>query len=155
MNMHSRLKKGDLLYRNKGVVSHVGVCVADGRVAHIRPGGAAEIVSLAEYAEGKPVEVKHSNACSPAVFESRLRHILRMETRYSLLDNNCEHLASFLTTGRKASPQLQLAVTLGVAGGLLAGARSPERALLGAGVGAATALILSNLARDGDFTVIA
>jgi hypothetical protein len=151
MNNYSNLKVGDLLYRPKGPVEHAGVYLGTGQVLHIQPGGLAVTAPFTDYSKGKLVAVRRLKIQLKEGFKTRLAEVVQSNASYSLLSNNCEHIAYYLTTGERMSPQLQAALALGFAGSLLAaqGKLSSFIALAGAfGIGG---ILLSNASRQYDF----
>lgn len=153
MNVYSSLNAGDLLYRSKGIVEHVGVYLNRGRVLHIRPGSGAVAVSFDEYSEGKAVSVKRLKERPSEGFEKRILEIIESGASYRLFSNNCEHIAHYIAAGERVSPQLQAAVGFGLVGGLLAAKGNASNFLLGVGMFGMGALLLSNAGRRYDFVL--
>lgn len=152
MNPYSKLKTGDLLYRSKGLVEHAGVYLGAGRVLHIQPGGSAVTVPFQQYADGKMVAVKRQGV-QPHGFLKRLDEVSQNQSTYSLTSNNCEHIAHYLTSGERMSPQLQVALGLGFFGGVLAAKGKMSNFVAGAGLAGFAALLVSNANRQYDFTL--
>ncbi|TBW48514.1 hypothetical protein EZI54_21210 [Marinobacter halodurans] len=155
MYVYSSLKVGDLLYRVKGIVEHAGVYLGAGRVLHIRPGGPAVAVPFSDYSEGKSVSVRRLPlpARVKEGFEKRLAEVIQNSASYRLFSNNCEHVAYYLTVGERISPQLQAALGIGLAGGLLLSQGKLSNFMVAAGVAGVGALLLSNANRQCEFVI--
>jgi hypothetical protein len=117
------MARGDRIEVEHGIVGstvtylHHGVDIGDGTVVHARPddfrnplgGGRVVRTSLADFAEGRPCRVCNE---PPAVFppdeiaERALAHVGR--EGYDLVVDNCEHLATWCATGRRASRQVDI-----------------------------------------------
>lgn len=82
---------------------------------HNAPGRGEHVSSVADFANGTPVTVVHANADASTVV-ARVRTRLAKPRPYDVVNNNCEHAANAVVTGRAFSPQLQALaiVTLGV-----------------------------------------
>lgn len=152
MKVHSSLDFGDFLYRSKGPVEHAGVYLGEGRVMHIQPGKSAEVVPFAQYAEGKLVAVKRGDVQLKG-FSERLREISEGAVPYSLVSNNCEHTAYYLTHGERMSPQLRAAMGFGFLGGVFAAKGKASNFLVGASLVGIAALLVTNANRRYDFTL--
>ena len=135
----SRYLPGDTLSRRKGLVSHTGVALGDGRVLHNLPGRGEHISSEAEFSNGRPVQVlprsraQRERALSGAHHHDMAYHYGGTSARrYQLLTNNCEHTVHRVTSGRARSPQLRgWLAGLGLAGAALAVTRHPGIAAAG------------------------
>lgn len=152
MNMYSSLMVGDLLYRNKGVVGHAGVYLGANEVLHIQPGGRPVRIPFEQYSDGKLVSVKRQKLELQG-FMQRLADISHDSEIYSLISNNCEHTAFYLSTGNRMSPQLQVALGFGFVGGLVASRGDTSRFVIAAGLFGLAALLVSNANRQHDFVV--
>ncbi len=95
--------------------THHGIYVGDGTVVHYaglsrgwRPGPVEEI-SLAEFARGRPVQVRPSINIrfdrSDVVARARSR---LGEREYRVLSNNCEHFCEWCECGESRSRQIEL-----------------------------------------------
>jgi len=96
---------------------HHGIDLGDGTVVHARPddfrnpfgGGRVVRTSLAEFAEGRPLRVRHEPAAafpSDVVADRALARVGR--EGYDLVVDNCEHFATWCATGRRASRQVEI-----------------------------------------------
>lgn len=104
--MHSNLKPGDFLYRTKNFILHVGIFLGYNRVLHNLPGKGVHITSIAEFAGGKQITYRSISLPDGELNKERLQELLASTSEYSLLNNNCEHTAWYLTTGEVKSPQI-------------------------------------------------
>jgi len=99
-----------------GPGTHAGVLLPSGCVAHLTPAGPC-IVSLAEFAQGKPVRAEEGADLSALhQIEWRARFTLGRTRPYDLLNRNCEHYASYVMGKKPASPQVAGALLLGILG---------------------------------------
>jgi len=113
----SELNPGDhILVRRFGLAySHHGVYLGEERVVHY-----AECRGLSKKLHSRIVEthlddflrggeLRRRDHPNPSPRHRTLRRAKRLlsRRRYSLLWNNCEHFASYCSTGRRKSPQVQ------------------------------------------------
>lgn len=113
--MDYQLKKGDLLYRTKGLVEHAGVYLGNAKVLHNSPVNNVEIVDLESFANRKALKVKETVLSDLNGFDKRLNELLSDNKRYEMLGCNCENTANYLINGVSSSSQS----VAGVLGGLL------------------------------------
>ncbi|MBT9311118.1 lecithin retinol acyltransferase family protein [Leptothoe kymatousa] len=106
------MARGDQVYVMRDVMGvpyqHHGIDCGDGTVIHYRKVGTATIsrTSTAAFARGNPVyPFEQSVSFLPDVIIGRAESRLG-EQRYNLFFNNCEHFATWCTTGQNLSPQL-------------------------------------------------
>jgi hypothetical protein len=89
-----------------GLGEHWGVQLSDGTVAH-RTQERIEVVGLRVFAQGRPVrEVKRARADEYSRIYQRLHAALRAPTDYRLINENCEHFATWLIGEPRESPQV-------------------------------------------------
>ena len=151
--MHSKLKSGDLLHRSKGIVQHAGVYLGNELVLHNQPEKGVVITSYSEYAEGKDVKIISISDTDKHLLVNRLQEIIENDNCYQLLAHNCEHIAHYLISGRKISPQVQAAI-LGMAlGGIAQSQIKNGHLLLWLAGGAIAGLMISNMAKNYDYTI--
>lgn len=102
---------GDVLSRNSGPVIHYGVAVNRHQVLDIVPGGPSRVVSLAQFANGRPVKLHQRPVPDdiPAIY-SRVRQAAANQNAYDILSNNCEHLKNFVLSGKPYSETVRGAV---------------------------------------------
>jgi lecithin:retinol acyltransferase len=96
-----------------GSFSHVGIILEVPYfgpiiVAHNDKHRGVEIVTLESFSAGRRVEVDSRVIGGSKVQAEMVRRARSLVGRpYDLLDFNCEHYASYVQTGKAASPQLQ------------------------------------------------
>lgn len=96
----AKLGVGEFFY------THVGRYMGDGKIFHNHWKNDAEIITFDQFANGKKVEVLDQGVQSPQEFMRRVQHVLASGKPYHLLTNNCEHAASYVSSGVASSPQL-------------------------------------------------
>jgi len=151
--MDSKLKIGDLLYRDKGLVSHAGVYLGGSQVLHIQPGKRVQVSSFAGYADGKSVGVIRGVSDDQSGITERRQHLLNTGEAYKLLSNNCEHVATHLLHGKRWSPQMRIAVVSAFAIGFLTFSDKNQRWLGTAIIGGILGLALHRASRNYDFVI--
>lgn len=117
--MRNELRIGDLLYRSKGPFEHAGVYLGGNQVAHTTPASGIEITRIEEYANGEDIKYKKIEETDLSGLASRLSQMLQGDTRFQVLNQNCEQVAYFLISGRKLSPQLRASLIGVIFGGLV------------------------------------
>lgn len=153
MNMDIFLEIGDLLYRNKGFVDHAAIYIGGDMVIHNSPSNGTEIISLAEYREGKKVSVMRIGYDSIDLLSQRIHQILSEGAGYNAAFENCEHLATFILFGRKFSPQKQAALIGAVAGILISKNFKKGNWVVLAAIGALSGCCIHNLIRKKHFVL--
>ena len=141
--MHSIPTSMELLFRRKGIVLHTGI-LWQGRVIHIRPGSGLQTTSFEEFAAGQSVRRMSIQAVDIEAVLERLEVISQLNLDYSLFSNNCEHIANFLITGNKISPQLQLALLMAGIGGFVGNHNGWKGTICGATILGLGSLAISN-----------
>lgn len=111
---------GSLLFRSKGIVEHVGIYLGFNRVIHTVPETGIAIVDVKEFSAGKSVRVVKAEHVDELTLSARIRELMSSNTEYSLSARNCQHIANYILTGNKKSPQLRWSITSAVIAGLLA-----------------------------------
>jgi hypothetical protein len=100
------------LVTRRALYSHHGIYVGSGRVIHYGGlargfrSGPVEEVSLAQFADGRGIRVRHDPPC----FDHR-EVVARARSRlgehgYRILTNNCEHFCSWALHGESRSTQI-------------------------------------------------
>lgn len=102
----------------EGAVTHSGTYMGWGLVAHLSPSKGLVEESVEAFAGGQQVQVVQKGGISERLLRERLEQY-QANSSYQLFGNNCEHLCSFLETGKAESPQLQGAIA-GFTGGYVA-----------------------------------
>ena len=110
---------GTKLGVNKLFYTHAGRYIGNGQVFHNHWRNNSEIISLQEFANGNEVEVLDQGVQSQHEFINRVRQVLASPKPYNLLNNNCEHTASYVGTGIASSPQIAFYSCLALLGGYL------------------------------------
>ena len=151
------MSAGDHLTVCFGVYTHHGIDLGDGTVVHHGRGlhdienAKVEIVSMQEFAGGKPVKVlKSVKTFSGQRVVERAKSRLG-ETCYDVFDNNCEHFVNWCRSGRAISTQISTTKTI-----LRQSAAVASRSLLRKGIkgtiarrGAGAPLIIADLIQAG------
>ena len=96
---------GDLLYRRKSMVMHVGLYLGDNRVLHNSPKKGETEVSYDEFAAGKPVFARASGL-APHTLAAKAAVLLANPGDYRLFKNNCEHTIGKILDDDAISRQL-------------------------------------------------
>ena len=115
---------GDVLSRMSDLlVTHYGIAADSDKVLHITLGGAPCIVSLEQFADGKPVSLRrpHLDDLQPVL--ARMRQVVDGGRLYDLLAFNCEHLKNYVLTGKAYSETVIVLGLFGLVGILLARGR--------------------------------
>jgi len=146
-------KFGDILYRSKLLVQHVGIMLDGGKVLHNSPKNGVEICALKEYSKGKEVKVVSSDLDVDQQISFKQKAIAMVEQgrEYNLFDFNCEHLVSLVKSGHKYSPQLAGAV-IGASVGAIAANKSKNPFFVIAACSIA-GLMAQNIFREYDYSV--
>ena len=118
---------------------------------HNRPLEGTVVTSYTEYAKGKSVQETSTNNSDLQLLSQRLHEIIGDGQSYSLLGNNCEHIAHFLIHGRKISPQVQ-AATISAAIGEIIGKRKGNLAY-GLIFGGIVGLVAFNMLKKYDYSI--
>ena len=118
----------------KGVYAHCGIDIGDGTVIHLtgdlkeKPGVSVKHTFIEDFRRDGVIEViEPSDSLSSLVVVMRaIGQIGR--TGYNLLDNNCEHFASWCKTGKSRSVQVNILtialLAIGIGGLLLLTSKS-------------------------------
>ncbi|MCL1077042.1 hypothetical protein D5R81_03915 [Parashewanella spongiae] len=112
------LNIGDLLYRSKGIVQHVGVFLGGNKVLHNSPDCNTAIVSLEKFSADKPIKVVRRSIKEPEFFKQRIDYALTIEKTYNPFSYNCEQLATYVVEGNSQSKQI-VGTVIGSAIGLI------------------------------------
>jgi hypothetical protein len=121
---HTVVKKGDILYADRGLYKHYGVYNHDGSVVHFSPDKGAEIsaknayireTTLAEFLKGDELHIDRTFRAvfSPEEIVRRARRFVNeLRGNYNLLSLNCEHFARWCATGELESKQVKKGVAI-------------------------------------------
>lgn len=122
MYPYSLLPGDRLLVKKPAVIddaiTHSGTYMGSGLVAHNSPKKGLVKEAFEAFADGREVQVIENGGISERLLHERFEQC-KSDPNYRLFGNNCEHLCSFLETGKAVSPQLQGGVT-GFTGGVFA-----------------------------------
>jgi hypothetical protein len=92
--------------KHSGFGEHWGVQLPEGAVIHRTTQG-VELVGLHEFAQGRAVrEVKRAKSEAYPEIMERVCEALQQPYGYRLLDDNCEHFATWLIGEKRESPQV-------------------------------------------------
>lgn len=104
--------------------THVGAYCGNGMVFHNHWKNGAEIISLAEFSNGKEITVLEPGVADQYAFFIRVQQAVSVPRAFNFMSNNCEHAASLVRSGVASSPQL---VFYGVLGLVALGALAMSR----------------------------
>ncbi len=143
-------KIGDHLKSSRGIYTHHGIYVGNGRVIHYSgladglQSGPVEEVSLEEFSAGHSYEiVEHPNRKFSREESVRRAKSRIGENAYSITGNNCEHFVNWCIEGDHKSEQVDrgttvasggLSATAGIVGRAAVASAGPVAGLSGAGV---------------------
>ena len=109
------LAEGDHIYVRRGLHSHHGIYVGQGRVIHFKgefkekSNPVVRETGLEEFLRGGTLRREdHKHRLPPEETVRRARRLLEGKD-YSLLRSNCEHMATFCATGKAKSRQVRRA----------------------------------------------
>ena len=110
---------GDVLRVNRGLYSHFGIYVGNGKVIHFSGGSKSELnpkkariikTGLDFFVRGDPCSVSNDISCLRHSPEEIIQYAERMVGTdfggYSLVRNNCEHFARWCENGVRKSDQV-------------------------------------------------
>jgi len=106
------VSRGDHLFVRRRHYTHHGIDCGDGTVIHfgrksVGAGRRVERVSRTAFARGGEIRVKSYRWKLPTEQILRNAESRLGETNYSLVRNNCEHIATWSVTGRRQSKQVR------------------------------------------------
>jgi hypothetical protein len=107
---------GDVLKLVKSIYAHYAVCLGAGHVLEFSGDRAKDLATarvrvstFEEFSAGQEVRLAYRPTTAQlSNFQARVDLVLN-RTDYSLLHNNCEHIARFVATGEKVSTQVRAA----------------------------------------------
>ena len=118
--MNDKLTMGSLLFRSKGIVEHVGIYLGFGKVIHTVPDTGVAVVDIKEFGDGKVIRIVGTDELDVETLSARINEVFAGDTDYSLSSNNCQHIANYILTGGKQSPQLRWTLTVALIAGCFA-----------------------------------
>ena len=153
MNTTNDLNIGDLLYRSKSLVQHVGVYLGNNTVIHNSPDGDIQEVRFEDFAENKDVKIEKVVLKNISILTNQLEIMRYSTAKYSVTNNNCEQFARKLLGMRPTSPQVTAAVT-GAAVGALFSVVAEKKPWLSILVGGVAALTIANANKKYDGVIL-
>lgn len=109
MNINE-LIPGSKLYHTKGAVRHVGVVLLYDRILHITPSLGVVLTDYHGFSQGHSVTHRIPEiSVDYQAMEVRAQELLNNNPGYQWWAFNCEHLVSYVLTGKKVSTQLRAA----------------------------------------------
>jgi hypothetical protein len=121
---YTAVKKGDILYADRGLYKHYGVYNTSQSVIHFSPDKGAEIsaenayireTTLAEFLKGDELHIDRtiSAVFPPEEIVRRVRRFVNeLRGKYDLLSLNCEHFARWCATGKLESEQVKTGLAI-------------------------------------------
>lgn len=137
---HQQLSIGDILYRRKSMVMHVGIYLGQDRILHNTPKGGEHQVSFLDFAQDKPVFAQFSGI-SPEQLLLRAQNILAQPSHYNLLKNNCEHTTNQVLGEAAFSKQLSEIEAWALIGGAFGKSIGKKSMYIGGFIGALGGLL--------------
>ena len=151
--MEIKLNIGDLLYRSKGIVMHVGVFLGNNKVLHNSPDSNSEIVTLEKFSADKPIKVVRRSIKEPEFFKQRIDYALKIGKAYNPFSYNCEQLATYVVEGSSQSKQIVGAATGSAIGFVIDRIFNLKSPILSSAVGGIIGCALVNQQRNYDTEV--
>jgi hypothetical protein len=88
--------------------THVGRYIGNGMVFHNHWKNGSEVISLQQFSNGKKVFILDRGVKNIYLFNNRVQELISKNKAYNIINNNCEHAASYVSDGNAKSPQLAL-----------------------------------------------
>ena len=136
----AKLCIGDLLYRRKSLVMHVGLYLGNGMVLHNSPKNGEELIDYDTFAAEKPVYAKPSHLDAEQVL-AKATEVLAHPGQYRLFKNNCEHTVGGVVDGHKFSHQLSEIEAWALIGGAFGKSFGRKSMYIGGFIGALGGLL--------------
>lgn len=105
---------GDVLKRRKGIFTHKGIYLGNGRVVHSLPGKGVHLTSCAEFAAGHTIRIRQLSEARRLQVLQRLNEELSAGRAYDPFTNNCQHVVNRMRRGISFSEEM-LATVFAVA----------------------------------------
>ncbi len=109
------------VYRHYGFITHHGIDCGDGTVIHYKEGESIVRTTRDFFARGDEILVRVYDRCDPPDVVLKRAFSRLGERDYSVIFNNCEHFATWCKTGQSSSDQINNALSVSFAGGVLGG----------------------------------
>jgi hypothetical protein len=136
----NQLAIGDVLYRRKGPVMHVGIYLGDASILHNTPKFGEHQVDFNDFAKGKKVYAQ-STGLSPEQILTKARQVLDQPEGYRLFKQNCEHTASKVLDDDPNSHQLNEIMAWALIGGAFGKSIGKKSMYIGGFIGALGGLL--------------
>ncbi len=131
---------GDLLYRRKGMVMHVGIYLGNALILHNTPKFGEHQVDFADFAKGKAVFAK-ATGLQPDEVLRKARQVLSSPADYQLFKHNCEHTANTILEDNDTSHQLSEIAAWALIGGAFGKQLGKKSMYIGGFIGALGGLL--------------
>ncbi|MFT4929706.1 MAG: cell wall-associated NlpC family hydrolase [Phenylobacterium sp.] len=131
---------GDLLYRRKMLVMHVGIYLGNNLILHNTPGHGEHQTDFDTFANDKAVFVKPTGL-QPDEIIRKAQQILDDPGRYKLFNNNCEHTANTVLEDNPTSHQLSEITVWALIGGAFGKSVGKKSMYIGGFIGALGGLL--------------
>lgn len=131
---------GDILFRRKSMVMHVGIYLGDNRILHNTPKAGEHEVDFDAFAAGKSVFAKASEM-TPAQILSKAQAVLANPAQYHLFKNNCEHTTNSVLSQGNFSAQLSEIEAWALIGGAFGKSFGRKSMYIGGFIGALGGLL--------------
>lgn len=136
----NELNIGDLLYRRKGMVMHVGIYLGNALILHNTPKQGEHQVDFATFANGKDVFAK-TTGLQPDEVLRKAKAVLDNPADYKLFKHNCEHTANTLLENNATSHQLSEITAWALVGGAFGKSIGQKSMYIGGFIGALGGLL--------------
>lgn len=101
---------GDVLERDKGLLTHVGIYMGNGLVLHASPELGVAITTVTDFAKNQMVRLRRVPDMLRHEILSRAQAVWRRGGRYDLINNNCQHVVNEVVHGTRISPAVWIAL---------------------------------------------
>lgn len=140
VNCHKELSIGDILFRRKSMVMHVGIYLGENRILHNTPKNGEHETDFIAFAAGKAVFAKASEL-PPTQVINRAQDILANPGQYKLFKNNCEHTTNSVLGQAGFSAQLSEIEAWALIGGAFGKSFGRKSMYIGGFIGALGGLL--------------
>lgn len=134
------LSIGDILYRRKGIVMHLGIYLGNALILHNTPKKGEHQVDFDTFANGKAVYAQATDM-PPSQVIDKAQQILASPADYQLFKRNCEHTANDLLKDNPNSAQLDEIMTWALIGGAFGKSIGQKSMYIGGFIGAVGGLL--------------
>lgn len=134
------LSIGDVLYRRKGMVMHVGIYLGNALILHNTPKKGEHQVDFDGFSKGKTVYAQ-STGLSPEQVLNKANQVLDEPADYRLFKHNCEHTANTILKDDPTSHQLSEIMAWALIGGAFGKSIGKKSMYIGGFIGALGGLL--------------